>query len=159
MPQHLELGLDTFGDVTAGSSPTRQSARKDPPFGSAPHESDALPHDLLTNAAHLVRRVGDTAPERRKGSIPKNDRAHKKSVKAEFRSIPERFARRSRDSSCGVEGAYEMTSGISRATAPLSSVCFLDATAAMLGSMARARLRPLSDKRAGEKPLAVNVHH
>jgi hypothetical protein len=83
-------------------APTRQSARKDPPFGSAPHEWDALPHDLPTNAAHLVRRVGDTAPERRKGSIPKNDRAHKKPVKAEFRSIPERFAQH-----CWDEGGEE----------------------------------------------------
>jgi hypothetical protein len=72
-------------------APTRQSERK-ARLSTARPIRERAPHDLLPNAAHLVRRIDDTAPEPRKGSIPKHDRTHKQPVKTELWPIADLFA-------------------------------------------------------------------
>jgi hypothetical protein len=67
-------------------APTRQSERR-ARLSTARPIRERAPHDLLPNAAHLVRRIDDTASEPRKGSIPKHDRTHKKSIKVGLRLI------------------------------------------------------------------------
>jgi hypothetical protein len=53
---------------------------------------EPAPYDLLTKAAHLVRRICDGGPKQRKGSMPKCGRARKQHIKMERWSIDQEMA-------------------------------------------------------------------